>query len=272
MEGSTAVGTDQTPTTTEQDEELEGGTHQTQEPPAKKPKKASGSKTATSTGKGTTKKVVTRLTSKIPEEQEESGQEDREDIQETLGNEWAEIVGAVRDPDEEDTGITRKASKGRPGSAKNPIATDGHPRAERSLQARILEMYDRAEEAAESGDHAKAEILLKICEGLCHVATGPAGGAHPPGKDLGATSQVQKVGFLSAIPPKKPNSTVHNAMEVDTTGQSQNPTKENPKPSDGANQQTQRQGGYKGNRFNPRHNKRERDGGGGGSYRKDHNH
>ncbi|WAR57098.1 hypothetical protein PtB15_8B144 [Puccinia triticina] len=27
-------------------------------------------------------------------------------------------------------------------------------------------MYDKAEEAAESGDHAKAGILLKICKGL----------------------------------------------------------------------------------------------------------
>ncbi|WAQ87246.1 hypothetical protein PtA15_8A149 [Puccinia triticina] len=117
-------------------------------------------------------------------------------------------------------------------------------------------MYDKAEEAAESGDHAKAGILLKICKGLSQVAAGPNGIANPPSNNSNRTNSVQKVDFMSVIPAKKLNST--------------NPGKEGPKPSKGSNQQTQQQGGYKGNRFNPRHNKR--DSGGRGSHRKDRNH
>ncbi|WAQ83969.1 hypothetical protein PtA15_4A420 [Puccinia triticina] len=192
MEGSTAAEPDRTLTATRQDEEPEGETPQTQEPPAKKPKKASGPKATASAGKGAARKVVTRATAKIPEEREESGQEDQDDIQETLGNGWTEIVGAVRDPDAEEAVTTKKTGEGRPGSAKNPIATEGLQQTQRSLQTRILAMYDKAEEAVESGDHAKAGILLKICEGLCQVATGPAGGTQPPGSFSDGANPVQK--------------------------------------------------------------------------------
>ncbi|OAV87935.1 hypothetical protein PTTG_01195 [Puccinia triticina 1-1 BBBD Race 1] len=155
----------------------------------------SGSKTATTAGKGAAKKIVTRAKSKIPEKHKESGQDDRDNIQETLGNNWMEIVRPVRDPGTEDFATAKKACKGRLTSATNPVAAKGHPKAQRSLQTRILEMFNKAEEAAESGDHSKARILLKICEGLSQVATGPTGVANPLATTRTERAQFKKSDF-----------------------------------------------------------------------------